>query len=458
MALPGLVVAVALLALLSGPAYAIQQEPTVVTVGDATQGTRNATMWGLATRYMPADTQGKPARELTDQEKQEIWKRVFVLQLYHNALASERNLGRPITDRDMIIKGEKLYLPPQDVIDQMIKLMPSNMKGGVPASSKDQLMRIVLKDVANNKETIAKSKAGQNLTPAVLAAAEQVDRTEDRADRNLAGGENGVEPGANGENAEGAPTEVAPLVMNSVETQDLPDEPPVTDPIVLGPDGQPVATSGSESGQNTTDSAPAGETTSTSSDAPNMEVDLTSRTSSLERLLESAEAAASDPAHPRRDYFRQMAQRIRTELERRKALEEQARQQAAAGSTPTTASAGTVVVPTAPAVVPSSTEVASAAPASPDAEVSGPTEMEYVPDWYLKALQEWNLQQYWQSRTTEKAKATGSSRDEKYWDPATKQLVKPANVDPFGEFSDQLTNVGQDQGVVQKRGDAAPRQ
>ncbi|MBI4870045.1 MAG: hypothetical protein HY814_00580 [Candidatus Riflebacteria bacterium] len=336
--------------------------------------------------------------------------------------------------------------------------MPSNMKGGVPASSKDQLMRIVLKDVANNKETIAKSKAGQNLTPAVLAAAEQVDRTEDRADRNLAGGENGVEPGANGENAEGAPTEVAPLVMNSVETQDLPDEPPVTDPIVLGPDGQPVATSGSESGQNTTDSAPAGETTSTSSDAPNMEVDLTSRTSSLERLLESAEAAASDPAHPRRDYFRQMAQRIRTELERRKALEEQARQQAAAGSTPTTASAGTVVVPTAPAVVPSSTEVASAAPASPDAEVSGPTEMEYVPDWYLKALQEWNLQQYWQSRTTEKAKATGSSRDEKYWDPATKQLVKPANVDPFGEFSDQLTNVGQDQGVVQKRGDAAPRQ
>jgi hypothetical protein len=152
-----------------------------------------------------------------------------------------------------------------------------------------------------------------------------------------------------------------------------------------------------------------------------------------------------------------MAQRLRAELERRKKLEEETRQQAAATPS-TTGSAAPLTGPTAPAQVTAPAEVASAAPVASAPEMSESSEMEYVPDWYLKALQEWNLQQYWQSRTEERAKANSSSRDEKYWDPATKQLVKPANVDPFGEFSDQLTNVGQDQGVVQKRGDTVPRQ
>src|SRR5437879_3134426 len=95
------------------------QEATVVTVGDASKGSHNATLWSFASQYMPAETQGKTSDQLSAQEKTEITKRILALQLYHNALAVEKSQGRPISDKNLIFRGEKLYLPPQGVIDQI---------------------------------------------------------------------------------------------------------------------------------------------------------------------------------------------------------------------------------------------------------------------------------------------------------------------------------------------------
>ena len=77
--------------------------------------------------------------------------------------------------------------------------------------------------------------------------------------------------------------------------------------------------------------------------------------------------------------------------------------------------------------------------------------MEYVPDWYLKALQEWNLSQYWQSKASHASKGKATGR-RKVLDPLTgKEKVADDGDSPFGEFSDELTNYTHEQGQVEKR-------
>lgn len=411
------------------------QEATVVTVGDARKSTRDATLWGFASRYVP------PVQSGEDRDRsREIQRYVLAIQLYHNALASSRNQGRPITERDLIFKGEKLYLPPQDVLDKIVGMMPTDPKQGITAAKRDLLMHTVLTDVSRNKDLIAKSKAGTNLTTEVLTAAAEV---------------KGVSETAEGiENGQGTPGSGRTLMARMTPDQELDDRAEPGETTLLGPDGQPVTPAeGPDAG-------------AANPVEPNLlGITFKENEVALEQALAIAESGAKDATNPNRAKFEELATRIKAELAKRKAEAEKRKQEADKTPAPApdkgqqTASTG----PATAGAAGSTSRTATDKPAGDSAQSSGSApvtelppdetiEMEYVPDWYLKALQEWNLQQYWQTRS---AKADAPKRGKKkILDPLTGQEREVDDTDdPFSQFSDELANYQTQTGQVEKRTD-----
>lgn len=398
------------------------QEATVVTVGDNSRGMRDSTLWGFAMRYMPPETQRKSSKELTAAEKREIHTRMLALHAYHNALASERNQGRAISDRDLIYTGEKLYLPPQAVIDRLAKLVVPG-RGGPPSGARyEQIMKTVLTDVRENQGLIGKSKAAENLTTAVLSAAADEGETDRRSKQVISP----PEPTVGEANA---------MMANMTPNPDLGDESPPAEPVVLGPDEQPLADG---------DSASAGRST-TGAGGSNLPMDLTERTAVLEMILRSAERAlAENPNHPNKAQIRTTISKIKGELTRRK-VEEEKQKEAEASA----AAAGTTSAPAATQTAAATAPPTGGDSATPEEDaVEDAAQLEIVPDWYMRALQEWNLTQYWQNRTKNEKTATGRR---KIYDPYTGQERTADDSDPYSEFSDELANYNQNQGQVQKR-------
>ncbi len=454
----GLVLAAICLILATGTAVAGtasgEPGPEAVTVGDATQSLRDGTLSGLSIRYMPPDTQSKGISDLSRNEQHQMWRNALAVQVYHNALAGHKHDGRVIENEDLIYPGEKIYMPPKAVIDRILELMPASPGEPVSAAKRDQLMHVVLSDVAENQDVIKQSKTGDNLSDEVLRDAEAVRQLETASDANLNG--------------------VGDEILEGLQQgQDLEDEPPGADETLLDEDGKPIpqeddddapdGEDGDGKGDGSDDSRSDEEESQQDSDrsfytmtAAQLEGE---REMGLRAVLPLLERQANDPNNPLRDKARSAAARIKAELSRRDKLKGEK-------NNPEAGDTGKGDKPRAdqdggkPPVrenqddateTESDDRLAGSGGIDTESEYFEDTDgsVEYVPDWYLRALQEWNLQQYWQSNDKDQERVPKGGK--KIYDPLTGETRTSLDYDdPFDEFSDELTNRREGQGTVQK--------